>query len=419
MKLAMHKIRIHAIHSYLIYPLLAFPLWKENITMLFFVLFSVFNIRSFIITKKVTGIHKVEGWVLFIPFLIVLFSSFLRNEIHENKDALNHAGLFVALPLSFIMAPDYLFDKKKIAGYLNFLLYSSLILILAYLLLFFYHNPVNDFFGTKYNSSLFRDFVYEKTIIFSIHPAYFSSVLFLGMAFCVEKIKHTFSLKYLSFIVVFYVFTFLLLSKLNILLMHILLIYALYSTKTITKKSKLISGFVFGILMSLFVVFTPGMFKRIEEIYKSFNTVPSGLAFDSTNIRRAIYTCDFELIQSNYLSGIGYSNIVNDIQRCFQSKYDSSFFEGANYMSHNFFIYTLLGSGIVGLILFLFFIFKTTFFLFRFHSITFQAFAVNTIAMCLIEDYFYRQNGAFFFLLWYLILLRFGAKNNKIENPIL
>ena len=200
--------------------------------------------------------------------------------------------------------------------------------------------------------------------------------------------------------------------------MHILLLYALLSNQSITKKTKLLSGFVFGIFIAVFILFTPGMMKRIEEIYKSFNTVPSGLAFDSTNIRRAIYSCDFEIIQDNYLSGVGYSNIVNDLYNCFKTKYDSSFFEGANYMSHNYFIYTLLGSGILGLIILFFFTYKTQIFLFRFQSLTFKAFALNTLAMCVIEDYFYRQNGAFFFLLWYLILFRFGLKN-KYENPIL
>lgn len=417
MKLAIDNNKINNLHSNLIYPLLAFPLWKENITMLFFVVFTIFNIRTFLQTKKIAGLSKIEGWILFIPFLIVFFSSIFRNEIAENKDALNHSGLFIAIPMSFFIAPEYLFSKEKINRYLNFLLYSSLVLIIAYLFLFFINNPVNDFFGTKYNSSLFRDFVYEKTKIFTIHPAYFSSVLFLGMAFCVEKIKHTFSLKHLGFIIVFYVFTFLLLSKLNILLMHVLLIYALLSNQSITKKTKLISVFVFGIFIALFIIFTPGMMKRIVEIQKSFNTVPSGLAFDSTNIRRAIYSCDFELIQDNYLSGVGYSNIANDLYNCFQSKYDSSFFEGANYMSHNYFIYTLLGSGILGLILLFFFTYKTQTFLLRFQSLTFRAFAINTIAMCMIEDYFYRQNGAFFFLLWYLILFRFRLKN-KHENLI-
>lgn len=418
MKLAIDNNKINTLHSNLIYPLLAFPLWKENITMLFFVVFTLFNIRSLLLTKKIVGISKIEGWILFIPFLIVFFSSIFRNEIAENKDALNHSGLFIAIPMSFFMAPEHLFSKEKINRYLNFLLYSSLVLIIAYLFLFFINNPVNDFFGTKYNSSLFRDFVYEKTKLFTIHPAYFSSVLLLGMAYCVEKIKHTFSLKYLGFIIVFYVFTFLLLSKLNILLMHILLLYALLSNQSITKKTKLLSGFVFGIFIAVFILFTPGMMKRIEEIYKSFNTVPSGLAFDSTNIRRAIYSCDFEIIQDNYLSGVGYSNIVNDLYNCFKTKYDSSFFEGANYMSHNYFIYTLLGSGILGLIILFFFTYKTQIFLFRFQSLTFRAFALNTLAMCVIEDYFYRQNGAFFFLLWYLILFRFGLKN-KYENPIL
>ena len=418
MKLAIDNNKINILHSNLIYPLLAFPLWKENITMLFFVVFTLFNIRSFLLTKKIVGLSKIEGWILFIPFLIVFFSSIFRNEIAENKDALNHSGLFIAIPMSFFMAPEQLFSKEKINRYLNFLLYSSLVLIIAYLFLFFINNPVNDFFGTKYNSSLFRDFVYEKTKLFTIHPAYFSSVLLLGMAYCVEKIKHTFSLKYLGFIIVFYVFTFLLLSKLNILLMHILLLYALLSNQSITKKNKLLSGFVPRIFIAVFILFTPGMMKRIEEIYKSFNTVPSGLAFDSTNIRRAIYSCDFEIIQDNYLSGVGYSNIVNDLYNCFKTKYDSSFFEGANYMSHNYFIYTLLGSGILGLIILFFFTYKTQIFLFRFQSLTFRAFALNTLAMCVIEDYFYRQNGAFFFLLWYLILFRFGLKN-KYENPIL
>ena len=103
MKLAIDNKKLNILHSNLIYPLLAFPLWKENITMLFFVVFTLFNIRSFLITKKIVGLTKIEGWILFIPFLIVFFSSLFRNEIAENKEALNHSGLFIAIPISFFI----------------------------------------------------------------------------------------------------------------------------------------------------------------------------------------------------------------------------------------------------------------------------------------------------------------------------
>ena len=153
------------------------------------------------------------------------------------------------------------------------------------------------------------------------------------------------------------------------------------------------------------------MMLRIFEVINSLNTEPIGAAYDSTNIRKAIYTCDFYLIRENYWFGVGFSELKLELLNCFKENYQSVFYKDHLYLTHNYFIYILLGSGIFGLISILYFFYKSYTFLLNLKSLTIGVFMLNTLLMCMIEDYLYRQNGVLFFLLVLLSLFKFNSKN--------
>ena len=398
------------VYPYTLFPLFAFPLLKENISMIFLGVFALFTIRYSFVNK--TKVEINFNWLVFtIPFFIVVMASILRGELVKNLGEINHALLFLVLPLIFFLSANELFTKEKIIQYFKFLIYCCAVLIFIYLILFLVNHQFYELFATKYNSSLFRDFVYSKTNFFTIHPAYLTSITLFGTAFCIEQLKAKFSYLYLFLIVLFFSFTFLLLTKLNIVLITILILYSIFTYNNIKVFYKITLALLITLAAFTLIYFTPGMMLRIFEVINSLNTEPIGAAYDSTNIRKAIYTCDFYLIRENYWFGVGFSELKIELLNCFKENYQSEFYKDHLYLTHNYFIYILLGSGIFGFISILYFFYKSYSFLLNFKSLTIGVFMLNTLLMCMIEDYLYRQNGVLFFLLVLLSLFKFNSKN--------
>jgi len=406
---------LNKIYPFTIYPLFAFPLLKENLSMIFLGVFGLLTIRNFCLNRINKKFDK--RWLFFsIPFFILIISSVFRWSLLKNLGEINHALLFLVLPVFFYLSPKELFTKNKVLSYFKFLGYSSFLLILTYVVLFIINHSFNEFFATKYNSSLFRDFIYSKTVFFTIHPAYFTSILLFVTAFYIEQLKIKFNYFYVSLIVIFYIFTFLALTKLNIVLVNLLITYSIFSELKTKMAYKIIVLSSLIVLCFLLITITPGMFLRITELINSLNTEPIGVAYDSTNIRKAIYTCDFYLLNDHLFTGVGFSEIKLELLNCFESNYTSNFYKDHLYLTHNYFIYIILGCGVFGLLPIIYFFYKNYTFLFRFKSLATSIFMLNTLLMCLIEDYFYRQNGILFFLLISLSLFKFSQIENKETN---
>jgi len=398
------------VYPYTLFPLFAFPLLKENFSMIFLGVFALFTIRySFVNNMRV----KLNlNWLVFtIPFFIVVFASTFRGELVKNLGEINHSLLFLVLPLLFYMAAENLFTKEKIIQYFKFLVYSCAVLIFIYIALFLLNHQFYELFATKYNSSLFRDFVYSKTNFFTIHPAYLTSITLFGTAFLIEKLKTKFNYLHLFLIILFFLFTFLLLTKLNIVLVTILILYSIFTYSKIKTFYKISVALFISVAAFVLIYITPGMMLRILEVINSLNTEPVGVAYDSTNIRKAIYSCDFYLIKENCWFGVGFSELKAELLNCFKENYQSEFYKNHLYLTHNYFIYVLLGSGILGLFSLAYFFYKSYSFLLNFKSLMINVFMLNTLLMCMIEDYLYRQNGILFFLLVLLSLFKFSSKN--------
>lgn len=397
-----------------IFPLFAFPLFKENISILFFIIFSLFTIIHYFQSKLNVGEFKKFS-LHFIPFFIVLISS-LFFSIKENLPEINKVLLFLLMPIIFYIADNNFFTEKKINHYLNFMIIACLVLIVFYITLFYHEHNLSGFFRSKRNSSFFRDFIYDDVKIFNIHPAYFTSVLLVLSAFLINELKKRFNVFYVLVLIIFYVFTFLALTKLNLILLNLLIFYAIL----FYYKSHLIFKITFVSLLIIaglfFINNTPGLILRIEEVINSFNTVPVGSAHNSTNVRQAIYTCDLYLIKENFIFGTGFSNIKLELMNCFQSNYDSTFFQNNRYyLTHNYFFYIFIGSGFVGLLVFIFYLYSVFKILLKLNSFVVNVFMINTFFMLCIEDYFYRQNGVYFFLLFALMYYKLSINKSKIQ----
>lgn len=404
-------------YPYSILLLFCFPLLKENLssfTFLIFAVLTVINCFSFPVKEK----KNISIFYFTIPFWIILLDAILYGRLKESSSAINHALLFLLFPLVFYLSPLSLFTKENLDRYFNFLTWICVVLGISYIFLFILNNPLSSLIETKYNSSLFRDFVYSETKVFSIHPAYYTSVVIFCMVFKLKKYTSYPKKIDLIKLVFLYIITFLLLTKLNIVLMNVVLgLFFLFHT-SISRINKFVFIVILVLSFILSLIYVPGLYIRFVEIFTSFGINPTGVAHDSTNIRVAIYTCDLEIIKNNFWKGVGFYDIQNQLLNCFESKYHSSFYENHKYLSHNYFLYILLGSGFIGFIGFLFFCFKVTQFALKLNSFIFYVFIVNTFLMCCIEDYFYRQNGIYFFMLIFLSYFKYfeNLKAEKLNN---
>jgi hypothetical protein len=412
----MKKIKLNTI-SLLLSLLFLFPILRGNLSNIILILLSVFVITAKFLQKEKIKITR-ETFFLTIPFWIVLITSFFSNNWDESIIHINHALLFLVFPLVFSLIPKENFSLQKINLYIEILKILCLLIALLYVFSFFYHFPLNKINEVSYNNSLFRNYIYNDFNLFIIHPAYYTTILILCTAHSLHLVltQH----KYLQtlYIIIFVLITFLLSTKLNVILLIGLIVCMIIKNINVKKSITSYIGLL-GIMISLIFLFvyTPGIKNRFNEIYTDFNKKPDGMYFNSTNIRKAIFECDISLIKDNWIKGVGFENLQNQLNTCYESSYNSSFYKLITYMTHNYYFYILISSGIIGFLFYLFYLFNIIKICLISNLFLFKVFLFNALIICFVEDYFYRQHGAFYFnllLMCFLNHLEYN-KQNQID----
>ena len=383
---------------YLIPILFLFPLFKESIVTFLFILLSLNTLFYCISHKK--GLPNLKKWGYFtIPFWIVFFTCLIYYKNPDDLLPIKNALFFALFPIVFLLIPLVHFTKEKVNLYLTIFKNTCLIIAIGYIGAFLYYYDFSDFFVFQYGIPKFRDFVYYEVPFFKIHPTYYTAFLMLCCAFSLEKILKEKKYIEIIYLLVFILITFLLLTKINIVFLIVLLFLMLFFRSTLSVKQKITSSLILFIATSFLIVSVPGIKNRFAEMYHKFNDPPKGLDYSSTNVRVAIYKCCWNIAEEHYLWGVGFSKIGNELLECYQSNYDSGFYEKKGYLSHNYFYYIFLSSGIFGLILYLFYLYKIATICFRINSFLLNICMVNILILCFSEDFFYRQYGLVFFSL--------------------
>ena len=171
---------------------------------------------------------------------------------------------------------------------------------------------------------------------------------------------------------------------------------------------------MFGVLLSFL---TPGIKNRFIELFHSYNIKPENVAYDSTNIRTAIFDSSVAIAKENWAFGVGFENLQNKLNDTYKQNYDSSFYTNKNYMTHNYYFYIFLSSGIIGLLLYLFYIINIIKICLKSNLFLFNVFLFNVLIVCFIEDFFYRQYGILYFNLFLLWFIRY-SENLSNEKTV-
>ncbi len=389
----------------LIYILFSYPFFKISIINFMLILILLASI-IYRLTRRENKINFQNVFILSIPFLVISINSLFYLNQNNWYEAIPNAIPFFSIPLTFALLPEELFTKDKIYKYLNVLKVTCAFVSLSYIVLFLNKYSFEDFFSIGYRVSKFRVFVYDEINIFKIHPTYFTSILVVLFASSLNAVFKRKKFYEILFLIIFPLISMLLLTKVNIVLMFLIMAYYLLFMTNYKKRNKIIITLFFSISFLLSAILIPGIKVRFLETFQSFNSVPKGVAYDSTNIRVAIYKCDLELLKDNFWLGIGSNNLKTDIRNCFASNYDAEFYKENYYITHNYFIYILLSTGIIGFLFFAYYLYYFSKKILATKWLEPIVLLISTIIICFSEDYFYRNFGMFNFSILSLTFLK-------------
>lgn len=396
----MKKDKLLLIITFLIGCLFTFPLFKENISSIFLITTTVVTV-FYLSTAKEKILFKKQHLIYTLPFFIVLCTNIFAINAEIDWKNVSKSLMFLIFPLVFFNIPANVFKNLE-TKFIYIFKFSCLIISSFYIISFLLNHSFSDFFNESYNESVFRKHVYSIAI-FKIHPTYFSLFLNVGIIHSLLRFKK--ELKYLNlFTFIFSLIMILLLSsRLMIVISFISIIYAV--TKGISIKKRYFIPIIAVFFSGL--IFLPGIKSRFLEAYNDFNNPPKGMYFNSTNIRKSIISCSFEILQENYLRGVGFSNIQTELNECYAANYDSKFYENHDYLTHNYLMYIFLGSGILGFSIFLFYLFTVIRNCLKIKNVLLNVVLFNCIALFFVEDFLYRHYGLFFFNLFVFSYLKF------------
>jgi O-antigen ligase len=386
---------------YKLFPILIcfvflFPILKENISTLSIILLTL-NLIVYKISSNDFVFFKRKTILLTIPFLIITFFSLFSTNFKISFAHINHSLLFLLIPIVFSLIPKKIFSLEKLNLYFTTLKILCLLIAIVYIISFFVNNPLWKFNIEFHSESSFRNYIYNDFKWFKIHPTYYTTILIFcvtqSLLLVLEKKKY-FELIY---VVCFLTITLLLLTKLTIVLMVALVLFIIL----FKNKSSLIykGGVLTAYIMALFflIQFTPGIKNRFLEVYNSVNVKPKELAFDSTNIRMAIFDCSLKLVKENWVFGVGFENLQKNLNSCYKSNYNSDFYKNHDYLTHNYYLYIFISTGLLGFLCFLLYLANIVWISFKSNLFLFRSFLLTILILCFIEDFFYRQYGVLFF----------------------
>lgn len=404
----MKKQWLEKLIKYLFLAVFCFPILKDNHTSII-IISLCFATLLYFVSNKMKPVFDFRFVYLTIPiFIFILYPLFFQNSYFVLNIVQRHV-LFAIIPVLFGFLPINIVSQAVINKGVTVFKNACLVLACYYLYIFLGAHSIYDLFsfGVSYQP-VFRTAVYDVPLN-SIHPTYAS--IFFVFAIAVAVLDFNKGRAYNTFLIlVFCLFIILLSSKIAYLLLVLTILFLIYKLLKISNKKKSVILFFVTVGFSSLIYFTPSAKIRFTEIINEYNRPLVGLYTSSTSVRLAILKCSNKLASENFLQGLGFDNIQNELNACFKQNYDSDFYLETTYNTHNYYMYILIGSGIIGLLLFLFTIGYIIKLAIESNNVLFFVLLLNVLIVCCVENFLYRVQGLLFF---YWFLCAFVLKSNK------
>ncbi len=363
--------------------------------------------------------NKIKGLPVILLFLVAAVSA---KKQFNWKWLLINSSLFLVYAFSFIYTENYKIGVTKLETGLSILIipiifygflgnYRIKQLLKSTFYKFFifstfiysmvsYYFIVTDSKTVFYNNwytNKFRTIITEVPLI-GQHPIYASIFLSISIIFFIELVK----LKYFKvihqniysfFVIINTSLLFILASKGVIISLFITCF--IYVLRTVKKhKVTLILVMIAGLVLFTFN-------RRLKEAFRFDNYVEINENF-STSIRVGIYKCAIQVIKEEFFLGYGVGDAQHALNLCYANK--SNVLLKNRFNSHNQYIDVTIKTGILGLSIFICFLFMNFKKAIKYKNDIVISVLIFYCISLLTENLLVRQSGVilFFFLLSFL-----------------
>ena len=361
---------------------------------IFLVIISIISIFNFKIEKN-KNINYYLPFILSISFYVInIFGLFWSSDIDSGFKHLE-------IKLSFLVIPIIFLNKNLISQNKIVHLFQSYLAGNCALAIYSIANAAFAYF--QYGSNHFTYTFLSP----NFHPTYLSiySLFSLGLLFNTRNLIIKNKILKISVIVFLVIWLLLLSSKINILLLFVVLIFQLIITIGLTQnKPKLLAwSFLFSAFIATFLYLNTSITDRFKT---SINTIISSnnISKNDTESNRArilIWKSATCLVHNNPIIGVGTGDVNNELVKEYEKRSYLGIKE-KRLNAHNQYLQTALATGIPSMLFLLFFI---TFPILVHHSAKYRIlhyfvfiFSINALVESTLEN----QAGVVFFIFFTL-----------------
>lgn len=400
------------VYNFLIILIAAFPLIgmrTETYIITSWCLFCIiltFKTRSYNLVLK----DKKSFLILNSYYLMALLSFFIFSlDSHQALKDLETKSLFIIFPTIFYFSKDFINKKTLGRALLSFA--SSNIVLAAYVWVVIFKKGFMGMLKLDHHyNPVFRN-VFSNTT--QVHLPYlgllfgFSCVIMIH--FLLKNKTHYILRIIISFSIFLLLFSMTIFSARMAIFATIISSLMLYRS---LNKKQIIIGLASVSIIVLILFFLPPSKRRISELSQTEFVLPNKTqSSKNVNFRYGIYYCSMEVIKSNWLFGLGLGNVQNKLDQCYQGFDYENFddFGVRKYNSHNQYLNAWLTYGILGLGVFLYFLYYS----FSKTTILHKSFLVLSLLALLTENLFEREIGVMLFTFFNTL---FFVSTRKIKS---
>jgi len=357
-------------------------------------LFLILNFFYEIIKNKITFRKNKALFLMFLLYLIHILSVLYSvNKDVANFDLQVKLSLLI-FPLFFVfIKKTILFDVKKIT---NIYIISAFIISIALII-----NLAHNYFINK-------QMLYYTEYSTFLHPSYFALYIDLGIVMAISAIaqnnKH--KILYLIAIALFLVNIFFTDAKSGYIASILILVYIIVFLGLRKSKYITITAVIILSIVSFFILKSNPRFKTTFDILSKYENVlkhPENKN-SSTSMRILAWNASSELIKNNLIFGVGSGDIKTELNKKY-NELNYKYLAKYNLNSHNQFLETWLGQGLIGFILLLLIFIIPFISAIKHKNIVLQAFLLLMFINFLFESMLNTQAGTIFFGFFYSFLV--------------
>lgn len=398
-----------------------FPILPFNLKPLTIILPIIIGIAVFIKNKniKFSRAFFLNSIVFFIYAFSILYSEDQHYAIKRTQTVL----ALVLLPLFYTLISSIKTEFKrliKIEKYLFYSFYFSSIILSLVIYIYVY---LLGFFDHEVSYGYAISYIEHHLWIFNDHPIYLSIYVGLSILMSLSLIKFNTDNKILVLLVIgnlllFSVLVFL--SRKGVILATLFsFFYYLFKILKSGKTLLVIVGVTLLFLFLFFALFSKSA-QRIIELVNS-NTYTKILEDEprsSTSIRLGIYKCSLQNLRKAGLFGFGIGDTQGVLMDCYEQT--SETLVKGEYNTHNQYLNFWMSFGFIGLIIFIWYLFK----LFKLarsnKDYIFTSILIFYSIIMLVENILDRQNGLILFsiLINYFTYKSITSQKNNEKNTL-